>query len=412
MAKFVSDKVRNHISNDLAFSILSKLPLKSMKRFGCVNKTWLVLFENPNFMISLCNNLISVPHSYYNDTSLLLHQIVYNREHNYVSFSLHILSGERFENKVKLDFQNLFQQEDPSFSVLVSGSVNGILCLYDRDTVVLWNPTTKEFKVIPPSPAESLPPYEAIIKYIHGFGYDPFSDDYKIIRNVGFVPVTDDDDDVLPSDVQWEDVCENYNTFWEVYSLVSNSWRKVDLVLPACCWEGGNCNDNLLYLDGMCHWLSNSYGDNKDNNEEYLVSFNLTDEVCFTTLMPTLTSLDTDSNETCNWVHRALVLLNGSIASILWYTTTFHISILGKLGVKESWTKIFVVGPLSDDIRYPIGAGKNGDIFFAKKDGSEPICFDLCTHMIEELDGIKGAHNSKIIIYKESLVSIGEKIIS
>ena len=203
--------------------------------------------------------------------------------------------------------------------------------------------------------------------------------------------------------MQWEDVCGDYAPFWEVYSLVCNSWRKVDLVLPACCWEGGNCNNNLLYLVGMCHWLSNSCG---DDNEEYVVSFDLTNEVCFTTIVPTLMPLDIDPN---SWVRHALVLLNGSIASILSYTTTFHISILGKLGVKESWTKIFVVGPLSDDIKYPIGAGKNGDIFFAKEDGGDPICFDLCTQMIEELDCVKGAHNSKIIIYKESLVSIGAR---
>ncbi|XP_058733444.1 F-box/kelch-repeat protein At3g06240-like [Vicia villosa] len=405
MAKYGSEKVRNHIPDDLAIPILSKLPLKSLKRFGCVNKSWSVLFENPKFMVEFRNNFISISHSYYNDTSLLLHQIVCNHNRTYISFYLHSLSGERLENKVKLDLPNPFQQEELGFYVLVSGSINGILCLYDRDTIVMWNPTTGEFKVIPPSRVESLPPYQGIIKYLHGFGYDPFSDDYKIIRKVIFVPVTDDDDDddIPPCDVKWKDMCENYEPFWEVYSLVYNSWRKVDLILPTCCWEGGNRNDNLLYLDGMCHWLSNSYG---EYNEEYLVSFDLANEICFTTLIPTLMPLDIDPN---NWVSHALVLLNGSIASILWYTNTFHISILGKVGVKESWTKIFVVGPLSDDIKFPIGAGKNGDIFFAKKEGREPICFDLCTQMIEELDGVKGAYNSQIIIYKESLVSIGGK---
>jgi hypothetical protein len=61
-------------------------------------------------------------------------------------------------------------------------------------------------------------------------------------------------------------------------------------------------------------------------------------------------------------------MLNGSIASISWYlhTSTFHISVLGELGVKESWTKLFVVGPLPY-IAYPIGDGKNGHIFFRKK---------------------------------------------
>jgi molecular chaperone HtpG len=38
-------KVSNHIPEDLAFSILSKLPLKSLKRFGCVRKSWTLLFS-------------------------------------------------------------------------------------------------------------------------------------------------------------------------------------------------------------------------------------------------------------------------------------------------------------------------------------------------------------------------------
>jgi hypothetical protein len=94
------------------------------------------------------------------------------------------------------------------------------------------------------------------------------------------------------------------------------------------------------------------------------VSFDLINELSFTTLIP----LDIDANEKCNYVQRDLIMLNGSIASISWYlhTSTFHISVLGELGVKESWTKLFVVGPLPY-IAYPIGDGKNGHIFFRKK---------------------------------------------
>jgi len=40
----INVKVSNNISEDLAFSILSKLPLKSLKWFGCVQKSWALLF--------------------------------------------------------------------------------------------------------------------------------------------------------------------------------------------------------------------------------------------------------------------------------------------------------------------------------------------------------------------------------
>lgn len=44
-------KVSNqNIPDDLAFSIMSKLPLKSLKPFGCCCKSWRLLFENPTIL--------------------------------------------------------------------------------------------------------------------------------------------------------------------------------------------------------------------------------------------------------------------------------------------------------------------------------------------------------------------------
>ncbi|KAK2435312.1 F-box/kelch-repeat protein [Trifolium repens] len=109
MSKFESEKVRNHIPNDLAFSIMSKLPLKSLKRFGCVSKTWSLLFQNSHFLNMLHTNFISNPHIYFNDTSLVLHEIVYSDESTQLRFSLHSPSGERIKDIVKLDFPNQSQ---------------------------------------------------------------------------------------------------------------------------------------------------------------------------------------------------------------------------------------------------------------------------------------------------------------
>jgi len=60
------------------------------------------------------------------------------------------------------------------------------------------------------------------------------------------------------------------------------------------------------------------------------------------------------------WRH--LVLLNRSIALVLYYTETtiFHILILGELSVQESWTKTFIVGPIPC-LKYPIGGGRKDD---------------------------------------------------
>jgi hypothetical protein len=125
-----------------------------------------------------------------------------------------------------------------------------------------------------------------------------------------------------------------------------------------------------------------------------LTSFDWSNEVFFKTSLPS------DTNSV--WKH--LVLLNGSIALILNHTdtATFHISVLGELGVMESWTKIFIVGPLPC-LDYPIGAGKKGDLFFSKRDGGL-VRFDLNSQTIEDIGITAEVLCCKIIIHKESLL--------
>jgi len=46
----------SHIPDDLTFSILSKLPIKSLTRFAFVQKSWSLLFQNSIFMNTFCTN--------------------------------------------------------------------------------------------------------------------------------------------------------------------------------------------------------------------------------------------------------------------------------------------------------------------------------------------------------------------
>jgi molecular chaperone HtpG len=163
--------------------------------------------------------------------------------------------------------------------------------------------------------------------------------------------------------------------FLEIYILNSNSWRKIDGHVPR------SYDNTNVYMNSVCHWLS------KIEKRLQLVSFNFNKESVITTLIP-------------------LVLLNGSIAYINYIgKSTFHISILGELGIKESWTKLFIVGPLPC-LDYPIGAGKKGNILFRKRDG-ELAWFDLSNEMIEEIGVITRHSYGKIVLHKESILPIG-----
>jgi molecular chaperone HtpG len=311
-------------------------------------------------------NFLRKNHSYYNDTSLFL---CYDRswiDSGTISKSWGVFSlfGERFENMVELDWPNLFHQDPPYFKICGYTSVNDIICIdYNfGGRVALWNPATKEIKVIPSSPFASQPSMTHL--HLHGFGYDHVGDNYKLIRQAIFSPTT-----YAMRDRTWKDTPYS---LWEIYCLQSNSWRKLHVDMPACSPDkaGGH-----VYMDGVCHWLSKSKTHvyhYETYNENYLVSFNLTTEMFVTTSIPT------NMNDIG---YRYLAVLNGSIALISNFAnaTTFHISILGEVGMKESWTTLFTLE--LHDIKWPIGMGKNGDIFFIKEDG-ELIRYNLSTQRI------------------------------
>ncbi|XP_045789422.1 uncharacterized protein LOC123884381 [Trifolium pratense] len=188
---------------------------------------------------------------------------------------------------------------------------------------------------------------------------------------------------------------EYLNPFWEIYSLRSNSWKELDVCVPSSY----QTKRTQVYMDDVCHWLGN-----KDQRispiEPCLVSFYLSNEVFLITPKP----LNLDDcfdvfNIRGNWVN--LAVLNGSIALISYHveTTTLHLLILGELGIKESWIKLFVVGPLPC-IKYPIGVGMKGEIFFIRKD-NELVWFDLRTQTFVELGYKAEDYFSRITLYKE-----------
>jgi hypothetical protein len=152
-------------------------------------------------------------------------------------------------------------------------------------------------------------------------------------------------------------------------------------------------------MDGVCHWLCT-----KDYHVgPCLVSFHLSNEVFFVTPIPS--NIYDCSGVKLKWVN--LVVLNGYVALISYHEkmTTFHVSILGEFGMKESWTELFTFGPLPC-VEHPIRVGVKGEIFFKRKD-KELAWFDLSTQMVEML-GCKGEGcSTRIIIYKEGFLPLG-----
>ncbi|MCI04059.1 F-box protein, partial [Trifolium medium] len=175
------------------------------------------------------NNFISNSNCY-DDTYLVLQNGV-GREgyrHGEYRFEFYLLPGQRFEDRIKIDWPTPFQEDGCGIYIMGTVSINGILCLnqgYGR-RLVLWNPTTRDFKVIPSSPLVYVPPHRHPRHVLHGFGYDHVTGDYKVIRFVDSFLRVDENEGIINEDRS------SYETFWEIYSLRSDSWRKLEVNIP------------------------------------------------------------------------------------------------------------------------------------------------------------------------------------
>jgi molecular chaperone HtpG len=384
-----NEKVSIYVPDDVVFSILSKLPLKSVKRFTCMHKSWNLFFENPNFMNILYKNMISKYHSLYDGASLLLN----HRETTDPEWKLHLLSGERFENKLQLNGPQPFNL---NCGYILGSAINGILCIYDKKyehMIVLWNPATEQFSHVPEYKARGNHEFE--IHNNHGFGYDHVRDDYKIIQSVYYMGY--DVEDIGP--------------FWRIYSLKSNSWKELYVDME----QHYSNSSGSVYLNGVCHWWGKKWC-RATVRETYVVSFNLYTQVPVTTLLPS----DLHDLERAD---RHLTVLNGFVAMISRYVknTSFHISvaILVQPGVNESWIKLFDLGPFSRNM-HCIGAGMKGSIFFRKDDDEdndgdandsdeeedELVCLDLTTGVIQNIDVKAESWRAQILLYKENILPI------
>ncbi|XP_058758790.1 putative F-box protein At3g16210 [Vicia villosa] len=363
LSAVTNKKVCIVLPHDLVLFILSKLPLCESKRLRCVCKSWSLVFKNPQFINMYINHLTRYNHSSHGDKFLVLHKLlpgefVENIDSWHCEF--YWVSNDKFENWVKLDWPSQFQNDDCNIYIVGSVSINGILCLKQRlktRQLVLWNPITGEAKVIPPSPVENNPSDNpSPWRFLHGFGYDHVSDDYKVVQMIDY-NVRYRYGDLIRRD-------RLYDPLWEIYNLKTNSWKKLD-------FDMGDCNDFSIsgsigvYMDGLYHWWAKS---ESKNIEEYLLSFDFSTEMLIKRPMPT----DIDG-----LVERNLVMLNGSIALISSYpeTTAFGISILGKLGVGESWINLIIVGSLPF-VEFPIEIGKSNNVIVSNENATRLILLD------------------------------------
>uniref|UniRef100_A0A5B6ZCC6 F-box domain-containing protein n=1 Tax=Davidia involucrata TaxID=16924 RepID=A0A5B6ZCC6_DAVIN len=373
------------IPGDVLIDILTRLPIKSLVRFACVCKSWYSLLTNPSFITAHLNRS-NVPNKKSDDLLLVRS---YSEDLNEEQYSVYF-DNETFDEYAKLEFP---LKSLSNYYFRIVGSCNGLMCLSDdqfgyAETLFLWNPSIRRTLALPRVRVgfESHGPFMHAI----GFGFDPLTNDYKVVRIVYLDCVE------IPPEV-------------DIFTLSTGTWRNIShLGLPYLIQERAP----QACLNGATHWIASDL-EMMRGVSNLIVSFNMSDEVFGEILLPDSMAHDTwlrgvrvaKFQESLSVIQRKVS--SGEVSYCIW--------MMKEYGVADSWTKLFCfdLGGCGEFKRL-VGFRKNGGVLWGTSRGYL-VSFDREAKLFKDL-GIHGSTNSwyedsfYADAYTESLLLLGVKL--
>ncbi|GMH08369.1 hypothetical protein Nepgr_010209 [Nepenthes gracilis] len=192
----------------------------------------------------------------------------------------------------------------------------------NQDTMVLWNPTTKKYRVLPPPLLASAEKGSVQV----GFGFDSSIDDYKVVRAVSMEIDLIDDEDEDEYDAQKDDVMKV-----EVLTLKSGCWRFVES-FPYC----NHFNEMGKLVNASVHWMATEscYLDSTKDLPFLILGFGLTEEKIWVVPQPEL-----DANRPIF----DLGVLGECLCMGRDNESNLQVWVMKEYGVSTSWTKLLSV---------------------------------------------------------------------
>ncbi|XP_057795029.1 F-box protein CPR1-like [Salvia miltiorrhiza] len=325
---------------ELVEDILRRLPVKSLKRFRAVAKAWCSLIDSENFIkLHLRQSLISIS----------------NRNLIIGGLGVYSVDMEALDRAHVIKPPFYYKSVDG-----ISNSCNGIV-LVMSDPPVLWNPFSRDYRILPNCSTELQAPFESYGKVAYGFGYDPVSDDYKVVRVAEFR--------------------HKITHIWmasetKIYALRSNSWRRIgDFPYPLPFLRG----NWRVHVNGAMHTLVEDL-DEMDGAVAVIMAFDLRSEKHSPIMMPPGIRL--------RGVDVSLDVLDGCLCVVCTSRYRVVIWVMKEYGVRESWVKLLTISPPlieRNDIVKPLMYARDGARVLLNIDDKRLVWYDLGTNTGEEI---------------------------
>nr|AIG62985.1 S-locus F-box protein type-7 [Solanum habrochaites] len=368
------------LGDDLVNNILVRFPVKSLIRLKCISKRWYTLIQSTTFIHLHLNYQTTIQHEFI----LFKHSI---KEPNEFISILSFLSGDNDDgfNHLFPDINVTSMSSDfnATFYPLL-GPCHGLIVLTDLTTIIIFNPATRNFRLIPPSPFGCPQGFHRSVEGI-GFGFDSISKYYKIVRicEVFWNP--------------WDGYPGPKETKIDVCDFSMDCWREVEHVnLPLIYWVP--CAE-MLYNE-VVHWFATI------DMSMIILCFDMCTEIFRNINIPDV------CNNLTHKQYYGLVILRGCLTLISYpnpisptdpINDKVHVWVMEDYGVSNSWILKNTIRVVP--VESPLDVWKNSILLFQSKNG-HLISYDINSNEEKEhiLHGSPGSLS--VIVYQEGLTSI------
>jgi len=294
---------------EILTEILSRFPVKSLLRFRSTSKSLKSMIDSHNF-INL--HLKNSPNRSF---ILLLKSNIYQIEDDFSNFTTAVPLNHPFKRN--------------SSNIDLVGSCNGLLAISKGEIalrhpkaaseIAIWNPNTRKHHIIPflPLPITPRSPSD-MNRYLslHGFGFDPLSGYYKLLR------------------ITWLFTRQNpfYDPQVRLFSFKTNSWK----IIPTMPYALQYIQTMGVFVENSIHLIMTKKLD--QSYPSLIIAFNLTLEIFNEVPLPPQV-IGVEESFQIN-----VAVLGGCLCmNVNYETTKIDVWVMKQYGSRDSWCKLFTL---------------------------------------------------------------------